>query len=53
MKLRDIIEFRFKDLYENEYYQLLHLGYENKKSSVMQLSKVYKGKSYRTQKNIK
>lgn len=47
-EFHNIIEFRFNDIYENEYYQLLYLYFDDIEIKLLPISKVYKGKSHKS-----
>lgn len=46
-KFYSVIEFRFNDIYENSYYQLLFFYFDSQKVKMMPISKVYEGRSSR------
>lgn len=45
-KFHNILEFRFNDIYENQYHQLLYLYFGRNRVAIMPISKIYKGKSH-------
>lgn len=44
-KFFNVIEFRYSDIYENHYYQLVYFYFDKNKVALMPMSKVYKDES--------